>query len=1111
MSKVFRLHQDNNTLIDWQQSQPYSTNVINQIPDPNGATARNEITSIPSPFARIDLVKNAFKEVCSLGLDGDTIYHKMVSDSLDVGQIFFNYPKYKNLVNVVCWDKTNDLQALIQSPIVSHRVVGETLDMYMQQDGRTYNFSNMQRIYMLQYIGPGINNHKIIGATSPCTLFFSSANDLSDIANHISFDGNDKPFDGQYQPLYKRDVEYVKYLCALRASYPNFAIEFAEINDYIELSINELSKAPNNQVHINQIRTFNANTISNYTQLIVNNNNVDVINGITLCEVPKVQIKSDFEIHSKIFNGNQKPLVLPIEKGNQYSSLTYTSTVWNSNNSAPYIDNNNDWEKRKLPITGDAHPYLTISDFLEDNIVKMPYRINEKDYYDGGFNAISVDNESYLLPLKKLFFDFFTVDDLLGTLSNGQKMFEFRSNAGGVAVILRIPIQKNYCIEYKRLYLNNNPADISNNQGGVIVKKFGLGILPPVKMDDNLSHYRIALFEKGDGNVVLTPYCGKEEVTAVKVVHTPKNNRNSGVESYIIEKKSFDRLELAIGSNVGVLIPILRPAVGNKEFVFAVDFGTTNTHIEYSRDNIPSKAFEIGANDIQISKLHTNYQLDIDIATSFDRYLIPSIIDGNEYGYPMRTALAESNFINYDKSVYSMAHAHIPFKYEKEVCSKYYTVKTNLKWSNEERMRVWLYIENIIILLRNKVLLNDGDLSKTQIKWFYPTSMVRHQIDALERIWRELYKKYFGGNDQNVIGIPESIAPYRYYKTTKGAQSSVLTIDIGGETSDVFVVEDTKAKMMSSFRFASNAIFGDAFGYNSDNNGFVSKYFDKIRSVLETNGLNTLQNALEDIVTQKKSSDIVAFFYALSNNKDVKKQDITALDFHDKLSNDDCLKYVFVVFYASLLYFIAKEMKAKGLKKPLTIAFSGNGSNSIKVLTNNTDTLMKFAKMIFEDVYDIPYEKGEILEVICEENPKTATCKGGILTSSNDVNFDPDTLKFNLLGIDSDKTIDNYRYIDVNDGIINSVVDRVESMIDYILSPEKIDFYIKNFGVNQGKSGIINELCKIRLKEYAKSALDARKDELQTWNADETCRLEETLFFFPVIGMLNNLAREMAK
>lgn len=1109
MSKVFRLHQDNNTLIDWQQSQPYSTNVINQIKDPNGATSRNEITSIPSPFARIDLVKNAFKEVNALGLDGETIYHKMVSDSLDVGQIFFNYPKYQNLVNIIYWDKTNDLQALRQSSVLSHKTVADTLEMYMQQDGSTYNFNNMQRIYMLQYTGPQCKINDIIGATSPCTLFFSSANDLSRISNYISFDGNDKPFDNQYQPLYKRDIEYVKYLCALRASYPMFAIEFSEVNEYINHTINILGQDINNQGLINQINTFDGNTINNYTKLIVNNNNVDVINGITLCEAPKVQIKSDFEINSAISVDSQKPLVLPVEKGNQYSSLTYTSATWSPNNSAPYFDNN-PLARRTLPSTSDAHPYLTISDFLEDNIIKMPYRINERDYYDGGFNAISDENESYLLPLKKLFFDFFTVDDLLGTLPNGQKMFEFRSNAGGITVILRIPIQKNYCVEYKRIYLNNNIADISNNLGGVIVKKFGLGILPPVKTDKELSYYRIALFDKGDHNATLTPYDKENIVSAVKVVHTPKSKVTSGVESYIIENNLFDRIEISVGSGTGVLIPTLIPANGNKAFTFAVDFGTTNTHIEYSKDNNPPKVFDIDLNDIQISKLHTDYHLDIDIATSFDRYLIPSIIDNIEYGYPMRTAFAESNSINYDKSVYPIAHAHIPFKYEKEACSRYYSVKTNLKWSNEERKRVRLYIENIIILLRNKVLLNDGNLTKTQIKWFYPTSMVRHQIDALENIWRELYQKYFGGDTLNVVSIPESIAPYKYYRTTQGAQSSVLTIDIGGETSDVFVVENSKAKMMSSFRFASNAIFGDAFGYNSDKNGFVSKYFDNIRTVLNTNGLNHLLNALEDIAIQKKSSDMVAFFYALSNNKDVKKHNITALDFQDKLSNDDCLKYVFIMFYTSLLFFIAKEMKAKGLNKPLTIAFSGNGSNSLKVLTNNTNTLKKFAKMIFEDVYGTPYAKGEVLDVICEKNPKTATCKGGILTSNNDIDFDIDLLKFNLLGVNEKKTIDDIRYSDVNNDVINDVVCQVEELIDYALSSEKIDFYIKNFGANQGKSNIINELCKSQLKEFTRSALEARIGELKTWNADETCKLEETLFFYPLIGMLNNLAREMA-
>ena len=77
MAKVFRLHGfGSNTLKGWDQSQPYGTAVINDIQDPNGATCTKEITSIPSPFARMDLVKSAFKVVADSGqVDGETIYH----------------------------------------------------------------------------------------------------------------------------------------------------------------------------------------------------------------------------------------------------------------------------------------------------------------------------------------------------------------------------------------------------------------------------------------------------------------------------------------------------------------------------------------------------------------------------------------------------------------------------------------------------------------------------------------------------------------------------------------------------------------------------------------------------------------------------------------------------------------------------------------------------------------------------------------------------------------------------------------------------------------------------------------------------------------------------
>lgn len=67
MSKIFRLYKGGAaTYQGWNGNvaYPYNSNARETIEDPDGASAKNEITSIPSPFARIDLVKTAFREVC---------------------------------------------------------------------------------------------------------------------------------------------------------------------------------------------------------------------------------------------------------------------------------------------------------------------------------------------------------------------------------------------------------------------------------------------------------------------------------------------------------------------------------------------------------------------------------------------------------------------------------------------------------------------------------------------------------------------------------------------------------------------------------------------------------------------------------------------------------------------------------------------------------------------------------------------------------------------------------------------------------------------------------------------------------------------------------------
>ena len=113
MGHIFRINKTGNnradnltTIVDWSTSSAttYNHGYVDGITDTT--TTQREITSIPSPFARIELVKEAFAKVTpttivGMSVDrvkesiyGKTIYHKMVSDTLDVAQLFFFISQY---------------------------------------------------------------------------------------------------------------------------------------------------------------------------------------------------------------------------------------------------------------------------------------------------------------------------------------------------------------------------------------------------------------------------------------------------------------------------------------------------------------------------------------------------------------------------------------------------------------------------------------------------------------------------------------------------------------------------------------------------------------------------------------------------------------------------------------------------------------------------------------------------------------------------------------------------------------------------------------------------------------------------------------------------------
>ena len=49
----------------------------------------------------------------------------------------------------------------------------------------------------------------------------------------------------------------------------------------------------------------------------------------------------------------------------------------------------------------------------------------------------------------------------------------------------------------------------------------------------------------------------------------------------------------------------------------------------------------------------------------------------------------------------------------------------------------------------------------------------------------------------------------------------------------------------------------------------------------------------------------------------------------------------------------------------------------------------------------------------------------------------------------------------------------------------------------------------MNLVDYAKTGLPHQKEDLKRWGGEN--KIEETLFFYPLIGMLNNMAREIYK
>ena len=56
--------------------------------------------------------------------------------------------------------------------------------------------------------------------------------------------------------------------------------------------------------------------------------------------------------------------------------------------------------------------------------------------------------------------------------------------------------------------------------------------------------------------------------------------------------------------------------------------------------------------------------------------------------------------------------------------------------------------------------------------------------------------------------MTESVAPYEHYRNSEASVGNIVTIDIGGGTTDIVLANDGEVRNITSFHFAADSIFG---------------------------------------------------------------------------------------------------------------------------------------------------------------------------------------------------------------------------------------------------------------------------------------------------------------
>ena len=1072
--------QRNHDTTGWHSSTQFQYDDINNIRVLN---ARNDksLNAIPSPLARIHLFESAFSLVYQDELHGTNVsgdaYNKLVSDCFDVFELLFNWNNHiregKDL-KIITWNRENET-AILKKEFLEEKakkeaelrrnqnenqslnlqqikgfkehLVGDTLNLFLQ----TGAFAPFNEIYIIL-----LNNRPIAG-TSPLTGFFTTPNDLSNInlVNPIS----KRNYFSRHLPFAQRESKVKKYI------YDFFINQGADIFP--------------DHLPIRSYLEHHAGTIGN--------------------------------------------AVLQLEVLNTTENQIFNQTISLKSNAE-----------------------RGVSDYFENHLIKLNYRLNEECFY----TATNLKNDrkhDYLLPLSPSFFSDFELSDIPSKVTINEK------DSNTVEITIRKGNQT-LSKTYQANRINEQDGfliDLASTHS----MKLDLGIFPFLKIenDNEFNDFYRVMFVSQDNNYQFSNNDFKLNFGKDRNIIDPKASVNYKIEKdnrTILEKDKtlvgstyyslnfcFDFIQIVlpqISENQikGIIVPkwTTKP-LGNNQVDFAIDFGTTTTFVAYTDDpnhqTLPKK-FELNERQVPVALLnkprekkpelrwidcfeHTSVLPDFfEFFEVQKQEFVPSLLNSEKYTLPFRTVVYEKNSIPPNQKK-ALINSNIAFAYQKDydnVTNLNQGYITNLKWNVKTdpkyKESIEIFIEELFHLLRIKTLLSDGNPRRSNISWFSPLSFTPGAQFTYNQIWSSKYSQIFKGNaDTQLKNITESEAPFYYYSRIMadagGAEgiedtSSVMTLDIGGGTTDFMYFREGTPVIGTSVHFGANVLWGDGYSeFSSEKfNGIYLAIKNTITDRLKSTELKSLN---EQFIKPDSNfgSDEIINFWIWNNEKSSVVNELSKGEF--KLS--------YLLHLSALIYHSCKLLQFYNHPAPKCIVFTGNGSKYLDLIQTK-DYIQKICGYFVKELFGSEIKTPQV--IMPSANRKEATCFGGLYQPFG---AGRQFSAVNYLGFEAlTDNFKKYSEIDLRkEQVYNSLENSFADFINcfFKMNDSRELSFRRNFSIETNLNALKNFMLS-KSRENLSTGYDKRRKLVD--GGDE---ITDSLFFYPIVGLVyqvNKLSKD---